>query len=263
MAMLEVKNLNKTYFSAGVSNCVLENISFEIEEGEVVTLLGPSGCGKTTTLTIIAGFQEKDSGELILDGKPIEGPGPDKGFMFQSYALFPWMTVEENIRFPMKQLNFDKDRIDKRTEELLELARLTKYRDYYPHQVSGGMKQRNSLVRALALEPRILLMDEPLGALDVEMRESLQNQLIELFDELNLTVMIVTHDIEEAIYLSDRIIIMSTNKGEIIYNEKVDIPHPRDKKSKLFRDYSYELEDLFLEASRREHMMEGRLEDDQ
>lgn len=248
---LQVKSVSKSFINAGVVNKVLEDISFTAEEGEVLTLLGPSGCGKTTILTTIAGFQKQDSGEILLNDKPIKGPGPDKGFVFQSYALFPWMTVEENIMFPMKQLNYEKNRLKDRTEYLLDLARLTKYKDYYPHQISGGMKQRNALVRALALEPEILLMDEPLGALDVEMRNSLQNQLIEIFNALNLTVIIVTHDIEEALYLSDRIILMSTNKGEVIFNERLEFPHPRDKKSKIFEQHADELSELFIEASQR------------
>ena len=248
---LVVDKLCKSFTNSGEVNHVFEDISFEIGEGEVVTLLGPSGCGKTTTLTIIAGFQGYDSGQVLLNGELTKGPGPNKGFMFQNYALFPWMTVEDNIRFPMKQMKYEKDKMEDRLEYLLDLARLTKYRDYYPHQISGGMKQRNSLVRALALEPEILLMDEPLGALDIEMRQSLQDQLLDIFDMLNLTTIIVTHDVEEAIYLSDRVILMSTNKGEIILNEKIDMEHPRKRKNPQYQEYVDILSENFMEASRR------------
>lgn len=259
---LVVDNLCKSYSNSGEDNHVLENISFSVEEGEVVTLLGPSGCGKTTTLTIIAGFNDYDSGQVLLNGKLTDKPGPNKGFMFQNYALFPWMTVEENIRFPMKQLKYDKEKIDKRTKYLLDLARLTKYKDYFPHQISGGMKQRNSLVRALALEPEILLMDEPLGALDIEMRQSLQDQLLEIFDDLKLTVIIVTHDVEEAIYLSDRVILMSTNKGEIILNEKITMPHPRKRKDPQYQQYVDLLSEKFIEASKKGAQAQGSSEDE-
>lgn len=254
---LKVEHLYKSFMNDGKVNEVLKDLSFEMEEGEIITLLGPSGCGKSTLLTTIAGFQKQDSGNMYLNGKEIVDPGPDKAFMFQSYALFPWMTVEDNIKFPMKQAKIEKEDLKRRLDYLIHLVRLDKYRDYYPHQLSGGMKQRVALVRALALEPEILLMDEPLGALDIEIRQTLQDQLLELFGQLGLTVIIVTHDVNEAIYLSDRVLVMSTNKGEFILDEKIELSHPRKRDDEKYREYERLLTDKMYEASI------GRLESEQ
>lgn len=257
MAKLCVRNLCKSFDQDTGTHDVLENISFEVSEGEIVTLLGPSGCGKTTTLSIIAGFKHQDSGEVLLDEKEVKGPGSDKAFMFQNYALFPWKTIEQNILFPMKEARMPKPEQEKRLEYLLEISRLTDYRKYYPKQMSGGMKQRTALVRALAVKPEILLMDEPLGALDIEMRQSLQNELLDIFSKEKITVIIVTHDVSEAVYLSDRIILMSTNKGEIILNEKINIPRPRNIEEPKFKEYVGMLSSKFIEAGTR-HRKENK-----
>ena len=153
---------------------VLKDVSFEVEEGEFVCLLGPSGCGKTTTLTIIAGFQKPTGGEIRVNGQEVTKPGPDRAFMFQNYALFPWMKVGENIEYPMRKMKLSKEERKERLRDLLAIAQLTEYEHYYVHEISGGMKQRVALLRALACEPKILLMDEPLGAVDFQMRQMLQ-----------------------------------------------------------------------------------------
>ncbi|MDO5018466.1 MAG: ABC transporter ATP-binding protein [Lagierella massiliensis] len=255
---LEVKNISKAFKENQGLKVVLDNVSFNVEEGEVVTLLGPSGCGKTTMLSIIAGFKKQDSGEVLLNGQPVKEAGPDKAFMFQNYALYPWKTIEKNILFPMKQAKMTDEDQNKRLDYLLNISRLEEFRQYYPHQISGGMKQRTALVRALAVKPEILLMDEPLGALDIEMRQSLQDELLEIFRNEKLTVIIVTHDVSEAIYLSDRVILMSTNYGEIILNEKIDLPAPRNPKDEKFKEYVGLLSNKFIEAGSRKKTMKEK-----
>lgn len=248
---LEVKNICKGFEEKQGRRIVLDDISFNVEDGEIVTLLGPSGCGKTTMLTTIAGFKKQDSGVILLNGEPVTKAGPDKAFMFQNYALYPWKTVENNILFPMKQAKMSLEEQRKRLDYLLEISRLKEHKNLYPHQMSGGMKQRTALVRALAVKPEILLMDEPLGALDIEMRQSLQNELLDIFRKENLTVIIVTHDVSEAIYLSDRVILMSTNYGEIILNEKIELDSPRNPEDEKFKEYVGLLSNKFIEAGSR------------
>ena len=194
-------------------NQVLKDVSFEVQEGEFVSLLGPSGCGKTTTLTIIAGFQKPSGGVIKVNGEEVTKPGPDRAFMFQNYALFPWMKVGENIEYPMKKMKLDKEERRKRLNDLLAMAQLTEYENYYIHEISGGMKQRVALLRALACDPRILLMDEPLGAVDFQMRQLLQVQLESILQQKKVTSLMVTHDVDESVYLSDRVIVMSRDHG--------------------------------------------------
>ena len=197
-------------------NQVLKDVSFEVQEGEFVSLLGPSGCGKTTTLTIIAGFQKPSGGVIKVNGEEVTKPGPDRAFMFQNYALFPWMKVGENIEYPMKKMKLDKEERRKRLNDLLAMAQLTEYENYYIHEISGGMKQRVALLRALACDPRILLMDEPLGAVDFQMRQLLQVQLESILQQKKVTSLMVTHDVDESVYLSDRVIVMSRDHGKIM-----------------------------------------------
>lgn len=234
---LEVKNISKSFPNPGNEKGVLQNISFSVKEEEFVTLLGPSGCGKTTILTIIAGFQKQDAGTVLLNGQEILQPGPDKAFVFQNYALFPWKTVEQNILFPMEQMKLEKGEKQERLEYLLSISRLTEYRNYYPHQISGGMKQRNALVRALAIHPEVLLMDEPLGALDIEMREKLQDEIRDICKREKITVVMVTHDVQESVYLSDRVILMTREKGKILLNESIDLPFPRNRQAAKYKEY--------------------------
>lgn len=227
---------------------VLKDISFDIKEGEFVTLLGPSGCGKTTTLTIIAGFLKNNEGHILINGKEVDKPGPDRAFVFQSYALFPWMKVGENIMYPMKMQKIPKKKREDRLKELLEMAHLEDYTNYYIHEISGGMKQRVALLRALACDPEVLLMDEPLGAVDFQMRQLLQVQLESMLQESNVTVLMVTHDVDEAIYLSDRVIVMSRNHGKIMADIKIELPRPRDRKDNRYHQYTNELTDVLKDA---------------
>ncbi|KNF08391.1 ABC-type nitrate/sulfonate/bicarbonate transport system, ATPase component [Gottschalkia purinilytica] len=238
---LEIKNISKTFTNKKEVNNVLEDISFNVGEGEFVTLLGPSGCGKTTLLTIIAGFQNPSSGEIFLNGNKVTKPGPDRGFVFQNYALFPWMTVKENITYPMKQLKLSKNEQEERLQNLLKIAQLQGKENLYPHQISGGMKQRTAVVRSLASKPEVLLMDEPLGAVDFQMRQILQKQLEDMWMKDKTTVVMVTHDVDEAVYLSDRVIVMSDKRGTVVEDIKIDISRPRDRNSKQYDSYKKHL----------------------
>ncbi|NMB27050.1 MAG: ABC transporter ATP-binding protein [Tissierellia bacterium] len=246
---LRVEGINKAFINNGKNKEVLKDISFEIEKGQFISLLGPSGCGKTTLLTIIAGFQKADSGLILVGENKVTKAGPDRGFVFQNYALFPWMTVKDNILFPMKQIKMGKAERQKRLEHLLTIAQLNGQEHLYPHQISGGMKQRTALVRALATTPDVLLMDEPLGALDHQMRQSLQSELEDIWLEDRTTVVMVTHDVDEAVYLSDRVIVMSRNKGKIVADMPIELGRPRNRKSKEYEEYKNKLENYLEQAS--------------
>ena len=227
---------------------VLENVSFEVPDGCFVSLLGPSGCGKSTTLTIIAGFQAKDCGEILVDGVPVNAPGPDRAFVFQDYALLPWLRVEGNITYPMKKLGMPKAQREKRLEELLSLAQLEENRNSYIYELSGGMKQRVALLRALACDPKILLMDEPLGAVDFQMRKLLQLQLEAILMKRDITTLMVTHDVDEAVYLSDRVIVMGRDRGNILADVTIDLPRPRDRSLPAYHAYGDQLTELLRQA---------------
>ena len=229
-------------------NQVLKDVSFEVQEGEFVSLLGPSGCGKTTTLTIIAGFQKPSGGVIKVNGEEVTQPGPDRAFLFQTYALFPWMKVGENIEYPMKKMKLDKEERRKRLNDLLAMAQLTEYENYYIHEISGGMKQRVALLRALACDPRILLMDEPLGAVDFQMRQLLQVQLESILQQKKVTSLMVTHDVDESVYLSDRVIVMSRDHGKIMEDLKIDLPRPRDRTAPKYHEYVDKLTNILKTA---------------
>ena len=218
-------------------NVVLKDVSFNVEEGEFVSLLGPSGCGKTTTLTIIAGFRKANEGKIVVNGNEVKKPGTDRSFMFQNYALFPWLKVGENIEYPMKKMKVPKAQRKAQLKELLEMAQLTAYEHYYIHEISGGMKQRVALLRAIACGPQVLLMDEPLGAVDFQMRQMLQMQLEEILQQKKTTALMVTHDVDESIYLSDRVVVMSRDHGKIIEDLKIDLPRPRDRTAPKYHEY--------------------------
>lgn len=241
---LQIKDISKTYGSNGQSKSVLQDINICIDGGEFVSLLGPSGCGKTTLLTIIAGFQNANSGTILLNGRQVEQPGPDRGFVFQDFALFPWMTVRENILFPMQQKHIPKIEQQDRLRQLLDIAQLNGSENLYPSQISGGMKQRTAVIRALASDPEVLLMDEPFGAVDYQMRHNLQEEFEALWQKNPKPVIMVTHDTEEAVYLSDRILVMTTHMGAIAHDLVVDLPRPRNRQSNNYLTYLKELTDI-------------------
>jgi NitT/TauT family transport system ATP-binding protein len=241
---LKVEKISKVFHSNGNINTVLKEVSFTIREGQFVTLLGPSGCGKTTLLTIIAGFQKASGGRILLNDQVVQKPGSDRGFVFQDYALFPWMTVKENILFPMKQKGVPKKEREERMEELLAMARLEGAERLYPSQLSGGMKQRAAFIRALAGRPEVLLMDEPLGAVDFQMRKTLQEELETLWSKNKKTVLMVTHDVDEAVYLSDRVIVLSAWEGRILEDLAITMDRPRNRQLKEYLFNKGFLEDL-------------------
>lgn len=237
---ISVQGISKTFKGrrkGDPENVVLKDVAFDVQEGEFVSLLGPSGCGKTTTLTIIAGFQKPNSGKIVVNGKEVSKPGPDRSFMFQNYALFPWLKVGENIEYPMKKMKVPKAQRKQKLKELLEMAQLTDYENYYIHEISGGMKQRVALLRAIACDPQVLLMDEPLGAVDFQMRQLLQMQLESILQQKKTTALMVTHDVDESIYLSDRVIVMSRDHGKILADVKIELPRPRDRTNPQYHAY--------------------------
>lgn len=238
---LKIEHVSKTFINNKVENKVLENINLDIKEGEFVSLLGPSGCGKTTLLTIIGGFQSCEEGQVLLNDKIVDKPGIDRAFVFQNYALFPWKTVKANVEFPMKQRKLSKEEREKKLEELLEISDLKGREKMYPHQLSGGMKQRVAVIRALACSPEVLLMDEPLGAVDFQMRQNLQEELESIWIKNKITAIMVTHDVDEAVYMSDRVVVMSRDKGRIIEDLKIDLDRPRNRESDEYLEYKNRL----------------------
>jgi len=195
-------------------------------------------------LTIIGGFQKPDSGEIWVNENKVSKPGIDRAFIFQNYALFPWKNVRDNVLYPMKQQKISREEREKKLAELIEMADLKGKESMYPHQLSGGMKQRVAVIRALACNPEVLLMDEPLGAVDLKMRQNLQEELEKIWSSNKITAVMVTHDVDEAVYMSDRVIIMSRNKGEIIGNIKVEIPRPRNRECKEYEEYKSHVSEI-------------------
>jgi nitrate ABC transporter ATP-binding subunit len=212
----------------------LAPVDLAIPKGEFVCMIGASGCGKSTLLRIIAGFEEPTTGEVAIDGKPVTGPGSDRGMVFQDYALFPWMTVRQNISFGPRQRHLARDEIDRTTDEFVRMVGLERFADRYPNQLSGGMKQRVAIARVLANNANILLMDEPFGALDALTREQLQNELLQIWKRTGVTTIFVTHSVEEAVLLADRVLVMSAGPGKIDSDFRIDLPRPRDVSSPEF-----------------------------
>ena len=241
---LQLRKIAKTYGVNSHAVTILEGIDLEIAGRQFVSLLGPSGCGKTTLLTIIAGFQQASQGAVLLNGREVRQPGPERGFVFQDFALFPWMTVKDNILFPMRQQGLGRQEQQRRLKQLLALAHLQGAEHLYPSQISGGMKQRTAVVRALASDPEVLLMDEPFGAVDYQMRHNLQEEFEALWQERPKPVVMVTHDTEEAVYLSDRILVMSRQRGAIAHDLSIDLPRPRNRASQEYLNHISQLTDL-------------------
>ena len=225
--LLQVKGLSKTFRSRSSSTVALNDINFQTHRREFLCIVGPSGCGKSTLIRILAGLEDQSAGEVLLAGKPVKGPGKDRGMVFQGYTLFPWLTVKKNVMFGL-EIN-GKSRFEAETQALqwLGLIGLEKFAEAYPHQLSGGMKQRVAIVRALANQPRILLMDEPFGALDAQTRARMQAHLLEIWRKIDITIIFITHDLDEAIFLADRILVMSPHPGEV--QELIEVPVPRPR----------------------------------
>ena len=230
--ILQVQGLRKLYANPGGSGLedlvILDGISFDVREGEFVTIIGPSGSGKSTLLNIIAGLESYDGGDVVVSGHRVSTTGADIVMIFQEDALFPWLNVEDNVAFGLKQQGVPKDERRKIVSQYLDMVGLTKFAKSFTHQLSGGMKQRVAIARALAMNPRILLMDEPFGALDVRTRETLQRQLQEIHERTGKTILFVTHDVREAASLGDRVIMLSHGPARIKEQYIVDLKRPRD-----------------------------------
>ena len=226
--ILEMKTSARVYSQNGRSIEALRGANLRVKKGEFVCLIGASGCGKSTLLRIVAGFEAATSGDNLMWGKPITGPGPSRGMVFQDYGLFPWLTVRDNIGFGPKSRGRPTAEIKETADRFIELVGLQSFADVYPHQLSGGMKQRVAIARVLANDAEIVLMDEPFGALDAMTRERLQDELLEIWSRTGLTVLFVTHSIEEAIFLADRVVVMSPGPGRIDDEYVIDLNRPRD-----------------------------------
>ncbi len=250
---IQVKAVNKIFKTADKEVVALRDINLDIPEGQFVCLLGPSGCGKSTLLNAVAGFSLPSSGAITVNGTTVTGPGPDRGMVFQEYALFPWMTVEQNIGFGLDIKGTDKAEIEKTVSALLAMLGLTDFRQRFPKDLSGGMRQRVAIARVLALNSPIMLMDEPFGALDALTRRNLQDELLRIWAELKKTIIFVTHSIEEAIYLADRIVVMTYRPGTVKRDILVDLPRLRDPSSAAFNALKRELGQLVMEEQQRHH----------
>ncbi|MET0677309.1 MAG: ABC transporter ATP-binding protein [Bradyrhizobium sp.] len=227
LPILEIKHVNKTFALNGQSIEALRNASLTVRKGEFICLIGASGCGKSTLLRLVAGFEAPTSGEVLMWGTPVAGPDPTRGMVFQDYGLFPWLTVRDNIGFGPKSRGLASKVVKETAEKFIELVGLQRFADAYPHQLSGGMKQRVAIARVLANDAEMVLMDEPFGALDAMTRERLQDELVEIWSRTKLTVLFVTHSIEEAIFLADRVVVMSPGPGRIDNEYLIDLQRPR------------------------------------
>lgn len=224
------EDVSKTYPSSGAaagSTVAIESLNIAIKKAEIVSILGPTGCGKSTAMNMIAGFEFPSRGKVLLDGKPILAPGPDRAVVFQQASLFPWLTVFENVVFGVKCRGINPDIYTKRAEQLLKAVKLSGFEKHYPYQLSGGMQQRVQIARALISEPEVLLMDEPFGALDSQTRLMMQELVLQLWIEFQPTIIFITHDVAEAIFVSDRILLMSSRPGKVKLAMSVDEPKPR------------------------------------
>ena len=240
---LHIQQLSKVYRSDGHEVIAIDGIDLRIRNREFATILGPSGCGKSTLLRIVAGLAKPSTGTVWLDGKAISGPGQDRGMVFQSYTLFPWLTVKENIQFGLGLSGTDRGRQEQVAQEFVEKVGLKGFERAYPKALSGGMKQRVAIARALANNPAILLLDEPFGALDAQTRSLMQELLTQVWEELHITILFVTHDVEEAIFLSDRVFVMTARPGRIKAEIEVPLERPRS--------YEIKASETFLQLKKR------------
>lgn len=242
---LSIQNVNKSFTVDGQKVDVLKDINLEVQEGEFIAIVGHSGCGKSTLLKIIAGLEKNDTGLVTVDGKEVDGPGMDRGMIFQEHRLFPWMSIEKNVQLGLKRLS--KEEKTKLSDQYLELVKLSEFKKAYPSQLSGGMSQRAAIARSLVSQPEVLLLDEPFGALDALTKIELQEELLKIRERFHNTMLMVTHDIEEAVYLADRIVVMSARPGRIKDVIKVELGTYRDRGGSDFAHYKKKIFDYFFE----------------
>ncbi|WP_276356469.1 ABC transporter ATP-binding protein [Cohnella caldifontis] len=265
--MIRVEGVGKSFAQRdGVVYTALEDISFEVGRGEFVSILGPSGCGKSTLLNLVAGLERTDRGRVVAGGKEISAPGPDRIVVFQDHALFPWLTVLENVAFGLKQKGMKKKERRERAMEQIRTVHLSKFADRYPHELSGGMKQRVAIARALVMDPEILLMDEPFAALDEQTRLLLHKELEQIWMHTRKTILFITHNIREAVMLSDRVLVMSTRPGRIKKEYRVQAARPREPddsvlrhiESRIMESLAAELEKVAKEEYGSDYGLENR-----
>ncbi|UBM07665.1 ABC transporter ATP-binding protein [Cupriavidus metallidurans] len=229
----------------------LNEVSLDVRAGEFVCLIGPSGCGKTTLMHLLAGFVKPTAGAVRFRGEPVRGPGPERGVVFQEYALFPWMTASQNVEFGLRALKVDAGERKRRALQALERVHLSHAADRYPNELSGGMRQRIAVARSLVVEPQVLLMDEPFAAVDAMTRASLQNDLLRLWQEIGVSVLFVTHNIDEAIFLAQRVVVMAAHPGSVRADIAIELPYPRQRGSLEFAQHYAEIESALAEGYER------------
>ncbi len=225
--ILSVRNLRKDFGGDDQPRTVFEGVTLDIHRREFICVIGPSGCGKSTLARIVAGLDEASGGEVLLDGVPINGPGPDRGMVFQGYTLFPWLTVKANVMFGLEMGGQARSIAEQEARQWLDMVGLSSFENAYPQELSGGMKQRVAIARALASGPRILIMDEPFGALDAQTRAQMQGYLLQIWRKVDVTILFITHDLDEATYLSDRILVLGANPGRAVELIENPVPRPR------------------------------------
>jgi NitT/TauT family transport system ATP-binding protein len=235
--ILSVRDLRKDFDRDGETHTVFDDVSLDIHRREFICVIGPSGCGKSTLIRTIAGLDECNGGVVLLDGKEVGGPGPDRGMVFQGYTLFPWRTVKKNVMFGLEMRGKDKTTAEAEARQWLDMVGLSKFENSYPHELSGGMKQRVAIARALANEPRILIMDEPFAALDAQTRCQMQSYLLQIWKKVDVTILFITHDLDEAAFLADRILVMGSNPGRVVEFIKNPVPRPRSAAQFLSREF--------------------------
>lgn len=249
--MITIEQLGKTFQTArGTEHTAIQDISLQVPDGQFVSILGPSGCGKSTLLYIVGGFEQATAGSVKVDGRVINAPGPDRGPVFQEYALFPWKTVLSNVAYGLREQGMGKAQAEEKAMVWLEKVKLKDYAGFYPRELSGGMRQRAAIARTLAYEPAILLMDEPFGALDAHTRIKLQTGLLGLWEQLKNTVLFVTHSVDEAVYLSDRVVVLSGTPGTVREVVDIELERPRVRAELLrcprYQEYVIHLENLLI-----------------
>ncbi len=257
---ISLRGVGKVFGTRGGEVVALDDVNFDVHSGEFLVIVGPSGCGKSTLLDLLAGLTRPSSGEILVDGAPVTGPGLDRGIVFQQYALFPWRTAQSNVEFGLEAKGLPRRQRAERARYFLDLVGLSGFRDRYPHELSGGMKQRVAIARSLAFDPDVLLMDEPFAALDAQTRDGLQDELLRIWEKTGKTIVFITHGIEEAVYLGQRVAVMTSRPGRV--KQILDVPLPsrsatEDLRSDpVFAQHRHEIWSLLRDEIKREVLVD-------